>query len=250
MPQPSTILSQLFEDALHANRAEEQREWAKTHPDGKIAAHISDADKCARQVVYSIQGVPETNPPGTDSLMNFALGKAAEEAFASQLERHGVKLVREVRVVIPWGAAKITGRADFLLFIPDLNVIVELKSTTTRQLSMILKEGGRTEHRKQLMLYLLAGKMGLLEPWGITPEMCESGVLVYFVKDATRNRPNRFFLDVEFDWDEINTTMNELERLTLSAGTVPPRPSGFAYDKFPCAWCSYQDGCWKGWWGK
>jgi hypothetical protein len=180
-----------------------------------------------------------------DSLMNFAIGHAAEEAFASQLERYGIKLLREVRVEIPWGGVTISGRIDFLLVAEFF--ISELKSTTQAQMYAISKNEGRNEARSQLLLYLLAGKMGLLWEYGITPEMCENGVLAYLVKDAKKDRRNRWFFDVPFDWHEAERGMDELAKLTVQAAIPQPpaRPAGFSRDKFPCGWCDWQDFCWS-----
>lgn len=244
------LLDDLLASALQFNRAQEKEQWAVTHPEGKTAAYISDAGKCEKQVWYSINDWPVTNPPGVDSLMNFALGHAAEEMFSSQLERFGVKLLREVRVEIPWRHVTITGRIDFLLVAE--NFIAELKSTSQRQMFAISKKGGRPEHASQLLLYLLAGKLGLLRAHGIPPEMCEEGVLAYLVKDATRGKRNRWMFDVPFDWNEAEGIMDSLVEMTdLAQLPQPPQtPSGFQEDKFPCSYCAFQAGCWKGWWAK
>lgn len=246
----AAILDDLLAQALLSNRAQEREEWKQAHPDGKTSAYISDAGRCEKQVWYGINDWPVTNPPGVDSLMNFALGHAAEEAFSDQLSRFGLKLVREVRVEIPWGHVTISGRTDFLLVAEELNCIAELKSTSQRQMYAVSKSGGRDENKDQLLLYLLAGKLDLLQEYGITPEMCEEGVLAYLVKDATKGKRNRWFYDVPFDWHQAQEVMDSLALVTDLAKlpTPPARPDGFSRDKFPCGWCDYQEGCWDGRW--
>lgn len=242
-------VADLFAEALHLDRELSREQWRKDHPDGKTAAYISDAGKCPRAIWYSLHDYPETNPPGTDSLVNFAVGHAVEKVLTEKFELKGIPVLREIRTEIPWGQITVTGRADFLIVMPALSCIVELKTSKYRAVRKNIATQGDPDHRKQLRGYLLAGKLGLLKQHGISPDDCESGVLCYVVKDATLGQQSFYAYDVPFDWDEIEATMNDLE-IVSTEPDVPPRPRGFQMDKFPCPWCSYKEGCWMGSWTK
>lgn len=253
----AAIIADLFGEALLLDRKLDREKWKDDHPYGKLAAYLSDAGKCERAVWYSLKDAPETDPPGIDSLANFAVGHAVERVLTEKFELLGIPVVREVRTEIPWGSVTLSGRADFLIVMEALNCIVELKTTKYRAMRKLLSTEGDENHRKQLQGYMLAGKLGLLKEYGILPEHCDSGVLAYVVKDATKGKTpgsQRVFYtyDVPFDWPEIEATMNDLEIMSLSAQSTepPPRPRGFQMDKFPCGWCSYAKGCWLGAWSK
>jgi len=245
------FVEKLIERALYADRMASREEWNKSHPDGKTAPYVSDADKCPRQSWYSLTNTPESDPPDANSLMNFALGHAAEEAVAEILERYGVPMIRERRIEIPWKGMVITGRPDFLFPIPGAGFLAELKTTTTRQAFMLEKEQGMLAHRHQILQYLHAGNLGLLEP-EITALDCKVGALVYIVKDAQKFRNPKVVhaYDVHYDEAEVERVLDTFASMQLRAKSdpinPPARPEGYKPKGFPCAWCSYATTCWKG----
>lgn len=218
----------------------------------KLNPHVSDAGKCVRQVVMSLMNLP-AEPYTDDSLMNFLVGHAVEEAWAAVLTAAGAEFVREDRVEIPVVGTKVTGRQDFggirlvwrasvaealglddLAAIPD-GAIVELKSINSRSMSWMLKKGekGKDEHRRQLRLYLYATGAPV-------------GFLVYLVKDATKGEPILHAWEVE---PNDAASGRDLEQLAsayemASSGAVPPIPEGFKKSAYPCSYCAFRPLCW------
>jgi CRISPR/Cas system-associated exonuclease Cas4 (RecB family) len=203
----------------------------------KLNPYISDAGRCIRQVTYSLMNVKPSDPFTDDSLMNFLVGHAVEEAWAEILTAAGAEFVREERVEIPAGSTRVTGRKDFdgirLLW---HGAIVELKSTSSRSMSWTLKKGeqGKEDHRRQLNLYLYASG---------TP----FGYLVYLVKDATRGEPILHAYLVELDEAQAR---NDLQAMASAhelakASKLPAIPEGNKKSTFPCSYCVYRKLCWE-----
>lgn len=198
--------------------------------------HVSDAGKCIRAVTYSLRNIEESDPFTADSLANFLIGHAAEDVYADILKAAGAEFVREEYVSIPAGATVVTGRKDFdgvrLLW---GGAIVELKTTSSRAMSFMLKKGerGKDAHRRQLNLYLYATGMN-------------AGYLVYVVKDATKGEPIFHAWLVERDDAQANNDLMALSLAKQIADTneLPAIPQDFKQSAFPCTYCSWRTRCW------
>jgi hypothetical protein len=238
------INNEIILKGLRANHEKEQAERAAQGKALKLNPHISDVRKCLRKVVYSLMN-KEGAPFTTDSLMNFMVGHAVEEAMASICAMRGATLLREVRVEIPAGNTVVSGRVDFLLELNEENgsrAILELKSTSSRAMSMMLKNGekGKDEHRGQLNLYIHASQKGLL------PQKYDHGYLVYIVKDAIKGEPVAHAWRVNYD---EHAALNDLAGLAgakacADGGLLPNIPSEYGRTKFPCSYCDFRNLCW------
>ena len=209
---------------------------AEKGTDKKLNPYVSDAGKCIRQTTYSLMNVEPSEPMTPDSLMNFLVGHAVEEAWAQILIAQGAEHVREERVSIKAGSTVVTGRKDFSgVLLAWGGSIVELKSTNSRAMGWMLKKGekGKADHRRQLNLYLHA-------------EGLERGYLVYCVKDATKGEPIIHAFLVEYDKGEANNDLLALGLADTMAkkGALPKIPEGFTQNSFPCTYCSYRTTCW------
>jgi hypothetical protein len=183
--------------------------------------------------------------------MNFAIGRAVEEAFADRLHALGAEVLREIRVELPAGQTVVSGRADFFIAIPDAKLLIELKSTSSRSMGFMLRNGeqGRQEHRDQLGLYLHASQLGLM------PHAFDVGQLVYLVKDATRGEPIAHAWPVPYNRERAEYQLEALGVIDQWAkdGIDPGIPANFiAYTEknrklfWMCQYCSYQGHCWIG----
>jgi hypothetical protein len=246
-PDPAGIALLLERGLWAARDAEQAARLADRGTLDKLNPHISDAGKCPRQVFLSLRNVPETDPLTADSLVNFGIGHAVEEWFANILMAQGAEILREVRVEIPAGNTKVSGRSDFLVRLPygQRQVLIELKSASSRSMSFGIKKGeqGKDDHRRQLNLYLHASQLGLLpEGWGPFDE----GYLVYGVKDATKGEPPFFPYLVAYDEDLALNDLRNLAQLHAVAklgGDIPIPDESYTKRKFPCGWCSYATHC-------
>lgn len=198
--------------------------------------YISDAGRCLRDVTYTLRNIEPSDPMTEDSLTNFLVGSAVEEAWAKIMTAAGAEFIREEKVSIPIGETVVTGRKDFDGVRMEWgDTIVELKSTNSRAMGWMLKRGerGKDGHRRQLNLYLFAEQRSI-------------GVLVYLVKDATRGEPIMHSFVVERDDAQAN---NDLQAM-LSAveiakrGKIAPIPDGMSQKAYPCSYCSYKTRCW------
>lgn len=198
---------------------------------------VSDAARCVRQVTYSLLNVEPSDPFTEDSLMNFLVGHAVEEAWAQILTAAGAEYVREEYVKIPAGETFVTGRKDFdgirLLWHGRM---VELKSINSRSMGFTLRKGepGKPEHRRQLNLYL-------------AEKQIPTGYLVYVVKDCTKGEPILHAWRVDLDNEQA-----EADLLTLAGadelakqGRLAAIPEGInpKKDNWPCGWCSWRKQC-------
>jgi len=177
----------LIETQLHQEQAEEQ-DRRKAEGKGGPRLYVTDVGRCPASVWNRLMEVPETQPLTTDSLVNFRVGHAVEEAFMSLVGVEGV-VCREIPLTLRAGDAIVYGRADFMLL---NNVLVELKSISSRSMGWTLKreENGRPEHNSQANLYLRASQEGTLgdETMGAFP-LLDLAYLVYVVKDSTKGEP-------------------------------------------------------------
>ena len=247
----SRAIRELVAGGLAKRREAEQAERAKTRPDGKQNPFVSDAGKCPRKIYFSLIGEPETNPPDNDSLINFAVGNAVEEAFAYLIEPLGGEVIREVRVEIPVRDTVVTGRADFLVSLPQFRSLIEMKSINSRAMKWMLKNGeaGKEDHKRQLNLYLHASDLSLLtvdSPEGQRPMYFDKGYLVYVVKDATKGEPPVHAFELEYSRRRALGDIEEMSAVAAMAknNEIPEIPSGYTRNKYPCSYCPYKERCW------
>lgn len=251
----SEAITNLIERALlfDNERQRQKRVDSKGGDARKLNPYATDLGACERKVWYSLRGYQESNPPDLQSLANFLFGHAAEDAYARILgqlpEPESMKIIQEVRLQV----GNTSGRADFLIWDPNLRCIVELKSTKGYQVKFLPNEN----HVKQLRFYMHAGKLGLLEEYGIHPDDCDSAVLCYIRKDATRGTKTFLPFDVLYDERAIMLALDANDRVFEKSHTdmdPPPRPKGYVQTKFPCgdkngkAWCPYFATCWGHTW--
>lgn len=241
------LFGQLIEAGLWNDRAQTEMAWGREHPQGKERPSVTDAGKCPKAVWASLNKIEETNSLTTDSLANFLIGKEVEYAYTKVLSGLGSEVLREVKVEIPVGGILVGGKIDLLLKLSAFRCLVEFKSTSRRAMDFMIgrKEWGKDDHRKQTNLYLHAGHLGLLEESGIGADDCESGVLVYVVKDAAKGQRTFYPFNVNYNPIQAERDLFELERIAR-ADAAPPRPVGFKRDKFPCSYCPFADWCWEG----
>jgi CRISPR/Cas system-associated exonuclease Cas4 (RecB family) len=201
----------------------------------KLNPHISDAGKCPRQVTYSLRNIEPSDPMTEDSLTNFLVGHAVEDAWAKILVAAGAEIVREERVSIPAVATVVTGRKDFGVKLLWRESVVELKSINSRAMAFMLKSGerGKPDHRRQLNLYLRASGLSV-------------GHLVYLVKDATKGEPILHAWEVEYDAERADADIAALVLADEIAkrGELAPIPEGNQQNKYPCTYCNWRTACW------
>jgi hypothetical protein len=234
----STQVTKLFSDALLYDRELQQAARAQERGSlDKLNPYITDFGKCPRAVGYSLLNEPVTNPPGVESLANFLFGHAAEDAYAKVLEQYGLTVIREVRVEV----SGTSGRIDFLLWSDDLETLIEMKTSKGFQLRFLPNE----QHIRQLNGYLHAGNLGLLKDKGIEPSMCESGVLLYIMKDATKGKPVFLPFDIPYDEAQALQDLDTNDAIRDMLPNLVPRPAGYKPNSFPCGWCDWRDTCWS-----
>lgn len=195
-----------------------------------------------RQVGYSLRNERPTNPDSVDSLLAFAIGRAAENEIAKALETVGAGVLREVRLEIPTASTVVSGRVDFLFEIPGLvSTIIELKTINSRAMAKMLEAGrmGQDGHRHQLNLYLHAAQLGLL------PKTYDTGYLVYWVKDTIRGEPSIFAWEQLYDASMALDDLRVLDSIAEGAkvGLLPNRP--YATKAWQCSYCEFEATCWK-----
>lgn len=256
---------------LHEDYETERRE--NPHDPGLFVTHVG---KCEQQVYYQLAGIDPTDPLTSDSLMNFRVGHAVEEAVSELLELGGI-LIRETRTQIPYDDEEVRGRIDFMVWFPDSHEIWELKSIASKAMTYMLKHGedGRPEYKQQLNLYLHASQQGLItvKVPGVHPDPSAivldtgkglyttlsprftKGHVVYVVKDATVDQPLFFDFEVEYDQFRAESDLMRLVKLKKDAdqgidpGIPPEYMDEFQKKKkvpfFPCAkYCQWRKKCW------
>lgn len=253
MPRPTQHLAEIERFSGSGNATEELRTIlndglfaldAKKRADriaergtaDKKNPHISDAGKCIRAVTYSLMNEEPSDPFTADSLMNFLVGTAVEEAWAKILTAAGAEFVREEHVSIAVNGTVVTGRKDFdgirLLWHGN---IVELKSINSRSMGWMLKkkQEGKDDHRRQLNLYLFSAGV-------------PSGYLVYLVKDATKGEPilhaYRVDLNEELAKDDL-ALMADAHKMARE-NFLPLIPEDFKQTAYPCTYCQFRTKCW------
>lgn len=257
-PSASKDVAGLVGAALDAWQAQQNAERAAQGKTAKTYPYVSDAGKCIRAIFHSLIGTEPTHPMGLDGQLNIFFGQEIERSLGkliSALEDQGVTYQPQVRCEIPAGETVVVGKLDFLF--DRSNRIIELKTTSSRALGMMIRHGeqGRDEHRRQLNLYLHASQLGLLKQEDGTPfPPMDSGHLVYVTKDATRGEP------VVVAWEvPYNRLVAEADVLTLGTtydlaqqGMDPGVPGEYltAYREngklhWRCNYCHFKGHCWE-----
>lgn len=240
-----TIVDLIEEGLRQANALEQERRAEEKGTTKKLNPYVTDVGKCERAVVKSLRNDPESDPLTTDSLINFGVGHAVEDWLTRILEVQGATVLREVRLEIPLEGVSVpvSGRADFLVTIPEAKLLIELKTTSSRAMGYMIRNGhqGRDEHRRQLNLYLHASHLGI-----IGDEPFETGLLVYVVKDGVKGEPVAHAFDITYDAFTASTDLLLLGQLARQAdrGEIPQIPDGYKKNKFPCGYCAFRKACW------
>lgn len=252
----------IVEAGLHAQKEAEQQERLQRDDKGiKQNPYVSDAGKCVRKVYLSLTGEAEAEPLTTDSLINFGVGHAVEDWIGGIFESNGGTVMRELRVEIPAGDTVVTGRVDFLVALPSLDSLVELKTTSSRSMYWMLKKGepGKDDHRRQLNQYLHASQLGLLPVVGggatqgrvagespAPAPRFTTGYLIYVVKDATRGEPPIHAFEVRYNEEMAKADLASAAHIKKLADNDmdPGVPVGYTKSKWPCGYCSYVNHCW------
>lgn len=266
----------LLEAGLFAERDRKQKAREIAKAGEKPNPFFTDAGKCERAIYKRLIEEEESNPLTVDSLANFKLGNAIEDAFGSVLAK-AVKgrVLREVSMEVDVDGVRVSGRSDFLVLAPvgdNQHAIIELKKTSSRAMKFMLSRDlpGRDEHRRQLNLYLHASHqpdfpcltcMGKGAIWGHQhPLPCwkcnetgkrstapfEVGYLVYLIADATKGEPVAHAFQVVYDEFGAKSDLEFLRHVAKRAetGDDPSIPEGYSKTKFPCSYCSFQKNCW------
>lgn len=214
--------------------------------------YVTDAGKCPRQVFFSLAGEPESNPFTDDSLANFEVGHAIEQWWADIIAAVGGQMIRNVRIEIPADGTVVSGKPDFTPILledaPEFtDTLIELKSTSSRAMAMMLKNGerGKDDHRRQLNLYLHGSQIKLPQ----FKRAYDTGLLLYIVKDCIKGEPIAHAWSVAYDREQAEADVTGLAAIhaEVKRGATPPQiPSGYAFGKYPCSYCQYQLRCWGG----
>lgn len=242
----SAAIRQLIETGIKAaNDAQQKARVEAKGTDKKENAYVTDAGKCPRKVWLSLKNVPETEELSTDSYVNFGVGHAVEDWLAATLEAQGAEIIREHRVQYEESGVAISGRVDFLVTLPDYNCLIELKTTSSRAMSFMLKnqEAGKDDHRRQANLYC---HFSHLAP--INGRSYDTAFLVYVVKDATRREPTIHAFEVKYDEQEAKADIKNLVEISHMArkDIDPGIPVGYTKSKWPCNYCGFRSFCHKG----
>lgn len=202
-------------------------------PDGKW--HPSSMFLCDRQAVYSVRGVPKTNPPDSIALRRFRIGKILHELLQEAIGSEG-KLVPEAEVDVP--ELNLAGHADGL-WTDDQGGVWVLEIKSTRALGKIKKDKKPQDHHaKQAQAYAVAFR----KDYG---ERLKGIIVVYLEKNDA--------LTVEFElpydpaWEtELKQKIEHLEQYRLDPEGLPPRlPLVKGKVQWPCNYCDWFDRCWN-----
>lgn len=247
LPKVEEILHQ------HLIAAREAREREPSLLDG-LHANASDAGRCARAIAFKMAGMPATNPPGPDSLMNFYIGDSIHDIVQRSILDRWPNAKAEVKGVIE---DYITGRTDILYFAEDEKLVnCEIKTVSDfafqKATGLKLKSNGRWAKKDE-------------EPQGPSREhilqaaICavmlgaEYLALVYIRKTGTKDEPvihewrfrtAQFKEDVEKELARLKCIVEMMREDKLPdreyEGKIIENP---AKVKFPCQYCSYLDAC-------
>lgn len=269
-PAGSQFIRELLEAGLTAQNEARDEERAELKKDQKPNTYFTDAGKCERAIFFRLTGEEVTNALTADSLMNFKIGHAVEDAVGEVLSwATGGQILREVSTEFEVNGHRISGRADFLITVPESRVLIELKKTSSRALGWMVKnqQPGRDEHRKQANLYLHASQTdakwriplpptkGAATPSFKTVEVPPHDIayLVYVPADATKGEPIANAFPVPYNPLVAKGDLEFLAQMATLAdrGDDPGIPLRIeAQSKkgkapnFPCGYCSYESRCW------
>jgi len=250
MPLPK-VQEVIFE---HLLVAQEPRE-AKPDAEPVLRSRASSAGNCARQIAFKITGIPATNPPSGESLVNFWIGDKIHDLVQTAMMSKFPDAEKELEGEI---GNYITGHLDLRYSAEDGNkVVCEIKSTADfgfeKATGIPLKSNGRWKKKNPdppegpSRPHLL--QVGIYAQMFDAPYMA----IVYVRKTAAKDEP------VTWEWrfnaaDHADATMNELQRHRtivemVRNGVMPDReyegkiivnPDAV---KFPCGYCNFLQGC-------
>lgn len=186
----------------------------------------SSIGKCSREIVYAMLGYSKPEIPSR-VLRIFDNGDSMHERYQNWFGEMGILISPELPIKDE--ELGISGRTDALIRINDELVLVELKSSNTRQFERMQKEGlPKEEFSKQLQLYLhLTG--------------IKKGIILI------ENKNDQSILEFTEDYD--NELANELIKKIKDCiwhakeNLIPERP--FAKTSFECRYCDFNIECWS-----
>lgn len=247
-----TTVEQILYEHLLAERGNRQ---ARHDPlPGVIHAGASSAGACARAIAFCATGIPATNPPTADSLVNFHIGDAVHDMVQRAIVARWPTAVTEVAGTL---GDFLSGHADVVYFAEDGGkVICEIKSVSDFAFELAtgaelrsngrwrkrerVAEGPKTEHLLQALIY--ARMLG-----------ARYVAIVYVRKTAAKDEP--ILHEWRFTVSEYDSAVDaEIARIKdvvnlLRASVLPDREYNGEIVKnplrvrFPCGYCNYLNGC-------
>lgn len=270
----SRFISTLLETGLELEREKEQEERAAA---GKtVNPYFTMTEKCVRQCYFTLTEETPSNPLDVNSLTNFKVGHAIEEAFADIISwAAGAPPAREISLEFNVDGVRISGRLDFAIPLLGERILVELKASNARAIGAMLRNGeeGRAEHRSQINLYLHASHtdawpcstcqgtgdikqnrndvLQVMGPCidcngkGRRPEPFDLAYLVYIVQGATKGEPVCHAFPIKYNPQKAESDLIYLAQLQKMADARqdPGIPHGYTKSKFPCSYCNWKDRC-------
>jgi len=222
--------------------------------DGILRSRASSAGKCARSIGFSIAGLPASNPPSGDSLINFYLGDSIHAMVQDAIKAQYPDAQSEVDGSI---GDFIVGHCDLLYTAEDgLKVVNEIKTVSDFAFELAtgatLKSNGRWRKKERVVE---GPKREHKLQVGIYAEMLGADyvAITYIRKTAAKDEPVawewRFKTsDISFDalvelnrqrqivWMVRNNRMPDRE----FEGKIIVNPNAV---KWPCGYCNHRDAC-------
>lgn len=219
--------------------------------------HPSSVSGCARKAVYTVRGVPPTDPAGPKQQRVFFIGSRFHEITQEAVKSSPLvaEVYTEVRVLIP--DLNVTGAADQLLIFTD--------GTAEMEEYKSIKEGFKTknggfgfkaltgpleDHIKQARIYMVGLRRhgGVADDGTVIPPLGDRLVCIRFTYIEKQTFDTKEYV-VEWDpaWEqEVTDQLNSLEEFRGDPLSLPPRLD--KKDSFPCSWstgrCEYFTRCW------
>jgi hypothetical protein len=239
---------------------------ALMYGEGKVREHHypSDGVKCSRQLWYSWNKVPKSNPIEASQLCKMQMGNAIHEQFAKILNEYPEKtytIETEIPFRVDVGLKnKLSGRMDNILTDTATGdkYIIELKSGFGRGIQEIQRsQMPKDDHIAQIVTYLKFANTG-----------AKTGILLYIARDSAYRtefwiqlcEDNHILVNGRkyiYDIQKLIDNFKEAEqveipdrkyRVIIKNGEIKEKciVKGVEYKSdWQCLYCGHMDLCWQ-----
>jgi CRISPR/Cas system-associated exonuclease Cas4 (RecB family) len=218
-------------------------DWKRQHSSDKKSRpyfYVSDAGKCARQLVYQFLNPEQKHDMKASTIAMFTMGNLFHEEIQNKLLQIGATTAKDIEFGTMGGFNfEVRGRLDVMLIEDGKYVVTDIKSKN----SFAFNTEPGIEEVLQLLIYIYQSKQDkYFQKKGM--KIADYGYLLYADRGGLGDTPITMWR-IEYDEGLLAQVVEWFEKIdkSIREKIYPERP--FVRDSISCSYCRLKEWCWK-----